>query len=207
MDGPDMHLPLRASISLFRRFLLGRLGGDDHQHSLTFQFRQAFDLTELGESLREFEQYQFSPLLEHDGASFELDVGLDLVTILQEVLGVPGLEIEVMIICSGRKADLLEFGRFAFGLHFLLLLLLIVEELVVVHDLTDRRIGLRRDLHQVQLQLLCDPHGFLGRINANRHIVSHQTHLGNTDILVDAVFWLLAGHELTPESAGAGFVL
>ena len=54
----------------------------------------------------------------------------------------------------GRHTDLLDLDHALILLGFLFLLQLLEAEFAVVHDLADRRNGVRRDLDKVKLLLL-----------------------------------------------------
>src|SRR5690349_14987280 len=108
-----------------------------------------------------------------------------------------------MIIRIGCEAYLFHLGGLALGLHFLFLLLLIVKELIVVCDLTNRRICIRGDLHEIKLLRLRNFQRFLGRINTYLYIVSNQPYLGSPDEMIDAMFCFLAGNESSFEASAA----
>src|SRR5437764_6746218 len=119
-----------------------------------------------------------------------------------------------MIVGIGRKANLFHFGGLRLRLHFLFLLLLVVKEFIVVDYLTNRRIGLRGNFHQVKTLFLCDAHRILSRIYANSHVVSNQPHLRYPDVMINSVFCLSSGSKCSSvetsasrsESASTSFV-
>src|SRR5688572_29865378 len=104
-----------------------------------------------------------------------------------------------MVISIGRKANLLHLRGLRLGLHFLFLLLLIVEEFIVIDDLTNRGIGLRGNFNEVKLLGLGHFHCFRGWIHSNRYVVSHQSYLWNPDVMIDPVFCFFTRDE--PSSA------
>src|SRR5690606_10306016 len=110
-------------------------------------------------------------------------------------------EVEIVIVGIRREANLLYFGNLAFRLHFLFLLLLIVEEFIVVDDLAHGWIHLWRDLNQVKFLVLRHLQCFLQRVDANFYVVANQSHLRGANVLVDPVLGLLAWNETSPESA------
>src|SRR5689334_5870425 len=100
-------------------------------------------------------------------------------------------EIKVMVICTRRKTDLFYFGRFTFGLHLFFLLLLLVQKFIIVNDLTNWRIGLRRDLYEIQLLLLGHFQGFLNTVHTDFYIITYQANLRYANHVVCAMFLLL----------------
>src|SRR5215212_1572447 len=108
-----------------------------------------------------------------------------------------------MIIRIWRKPDLFHLRSFRLRLHFLFFLLLIVKEFIIVNDLANRRICLRRNFYQVQLLFLRHFHCFLCRVNANGYIVSNQSYLWNSDVMINAVFCFSAWSESSPVEPSA----
>jgi hypothetical protein len=67
------------------------------------------------------------------------------------------------------------------------LLGVLVLELAVVHELADWRLALRGDLDEVEVSLLGELQGLVGRDDADRLPVgSNESDLGNPDPVVDA---------------------
>ena len=84
------------------------------------------------------------------------------------------------------EADLLYHHLGGVGLHLLRLLLLLIDVLLVVYDLADRRIHLGGDLHQIQLEALCKSLGFPQWIDTGLgDIVSHKPYLRRSDLVID----------------------
>src|SRR6185503_2845998 len=158
------------------RFFLLFLGfrRPDSQHTLAFHLGHPFQHPGVIETLGEFQQEKLSPLLELDGATLELYISLYLIALFQELFGMLGLEVEIMVIRIGSKPDLFYFRSLAFRLHFLFLLLLLVKELVIINDLTYWRVCIGRYLYQVELLLLRHFQRLLYRIHPNFYIVSNQ---------------------------------
>src|SRR5882724_4878507 len=175
-----------AFVLLFLRF-----GRPDGQHTLAFHFRHAFQHPRVVQPFGEFQQEQLPSFLELDGAAFELYIGLDLIAVLQEFLGVLRFEVEIMIVRIQREADLFYFGGLALGLHFLFLFLLLVKEFIVIDDLTYWRVCIGRDLDEVKPLFLRHLQRFLDRINAYFYIFSYQPDLGNPDHVIGTMFLLL----------------
>ena len=68
----------------------------------------------------------------------------------------------------------------------LLLLLLVVPVLAVVHDTAHRRVGVRRDLDEVEILGPRVLEGFVARLDADlRPVVVDQPHLRYADRLID----------------------
>ena len=95
-------------------------------------------------------------------------------------------ELEVMLIGIRAEPDLLDDYLGRIGLHLLRLLFLLIDILLVVYDLADRGIHLGGDLHQIQLEALCQPLGFPQWIDTGlRDVVSHEPYLRRCDLVID----------------------
>src|SRR4029077_19220830 len=114
------------------------------------------------------------------------DRDLDLVAALEEPDDVPLLRGVVMRVDLRAELDLLQTGARLLLPRFLLTDVSLVLELAVVHDPAHRRIGLRRDLDEVQIELP----GLTERFACVHHtdllaVGSDQANLGGSDPLVD----------------------
>ena len=192
-------------------FLLKR--GNHHNHPLAFQHRHCL-CTSVGLEFNCKTQKLFLALvLEHNRASAKEDRGLDLRAFLQELLGVLELELEVVLIGIGAEAYLLDDYLGRIDLHFLGLLLLLIDELLVVQNLAYRGIRLGTDLDKVEFQAV-------GKLESLRNgiytllgnIVSDKAYLRSCNLLIYPqfvlVFLLLARIEtavLGSCSRGFGF--
>src|SRR5438477_5721618 len=124
-------------------------------------------------------------------AAAEADRGLDLVAVLQEADDVVLLEIEVMLVDAGAELHLLDDDHLLLLLRLAGLLLLLEDELSVVHDLAHRRVRRRGDLHEVEVFLSRHLLGLCDRHDADLpSLVVDQTDFGGANELVDAVFGL-----------------
>ena len=170
-------------------FLLYR--SDHHRHPLTLQRRHVLGPSELLEFHGEPQKLLLSLVGEHDGAAAEEDSRLDLGTFLQELLRMLEFELEVMLISVGTEADLLDCDLGSILLHLLGLLPLLVEVLLVVEDLADRRISLGADLNQVKLHLVGHLQGLGDRIDARLgNVVTDKTDLRSKYLLIYVQFIL-----------------
>src|SRR5687768_3109973 len=124
-------------------------------------------------------------------AAAEADDGLDLVPVLEEADHVVLLEVEVVLVDAGAELHLLDDDHLLLLLGLGLLLLLLEEELAVIHDLADRRIRRRRDLHEVEVLLPGHLVGLGDGDDSNLLSLGiDQAHLGVADQVIDAVFGL-----------------
>src|SRR5215204_555989 len=109
-------------------------------------------------------------------------------------------EIKIVVISIWRKTNFFYFGRFAFGLHFLFLLLLIVKEFIVVNDLTYRRISCWRNFHQVKLLVLRHTQCILRIINSHFYIFTYKSYLRYSYKIVDTMFGFFTGNKSSSET-------
>ncbi len=87
-------------------------------------------------------------------AAAEAQGDLHLVAFLEEAVHGLGLHVVVVAVDVGPELDLLDLDHLLTLARLGLLLLFLEPELAVVEDLADRRIGVRRDLDQVQPDFL-----------------------------------------------------
>src|SRR5687768_7861092 len=114
-----------------------------------------------------------------------------------------GFKIKVMIIGIWSKPDFFYLGRFAFGLHFLFLLLLIVKEFIIINDLANRRIGRWRNFYKIKLLVLCHPQSILCTIHSHFYIFTYKSYLRYPDKIVYAMFCFFTGNKSSSEAAFA----
>ena len=125
--------------------------------------------------------------------------------------GVPGLEVEVVVVGLRPKLDLFELGGLLVLLGLAVALGRLVLELPVVHDLAHRGHGLRVDFNQLKTELIGAGHGFVGGHDAKLlALVVDDPHLFYADAATDAMglyarlgFGLSAADGLTPSRDGA----
>ena len=173
-------------------FLLDR--SDHHRHPLSFEGWHVLSPSELLEFNGEPQKLLFSLVGEHDGTSAEEYGRLDLRPFLKEFPGMLQLELEVMLVGVRPEADLLDDHLGSVLFHLLGLLPLLVQILLVIHNLAYRRVCLGADFHQVQFHLLCDGQGLAKRIDTLLgDVVPDQTNLrgGNVTVDLQGVFVLL----------------
>src|SRR5581483_6002592 len=151
----------------------------------------AFQHTGIIQPLGKLQQQQLSSFLELDGPALELHIGLDLIPFLQKLLGMLSLEIEVMVIRIGSKANLLDLGGLALSLLLLFLFLLFVKEFIIIDDLTNGGIRSGGDLDKIELLLLRHLDRLLHRINADGYVIADQSYLRHPDHMVGTMFLLL----------------
>ena len=169
------------------RIGLGAQRADHHHHVAAVLARLRFDGAQLGDVLGELLQQldaEFGTLLL---TAAELDDGLDLVALAQELLGVAGLGLVVVLVDLQAEADLLEdrvhlvLARLT-GLHRGLVLVL-----AEIHQLAHRRLGRGGHLHEIQVRLGGEPEGVLDADDADLFAVrADQADFRNADTLVDA---------------------
>ena len=169
---------------LFRR--------DNHEHALAFEAGHLLGLAVFQQGLGKLQQLLLALFLVDDAAAAEEDVDFDLVALLEEADGVVEFELEVVVVGLRAEAYLLDDNLCRVGLAFLLALLLLVEELLVLDDFAHRRVGLRRDHHQIQTLVVGAAERLLGVENDGFHAFADDTHHRYVDALVDEVVGFFA---------------
>src|SRR6266536_5292337 len=117
----------------------------------------------------------------------EHDRDLDLRALVEEPLYVTFLRVVVMDADLRPELDLLDVDLALVLASLLRLLLLLVLVLAVVHDLGDRRVGLRRHLDQVEILAVRVLAGLVGGLDPELGaVVVDQADTGHADGVVDA---------------------
>ena len=134
-------LGLRLLIALI--FFLGAafVGGHHHEHGTAFHLRRDLDRGDIGQGGGDFLQVFERDLGVIHLATAELDRHTDFVSLQKPAAGIVHFETTVRFIGLGTQADFLDFdlGLRPFGLAFLLGAL--INELAIIDDTADRRIG------------------------------------------------------------------
>ncbi len=147
--------------------VLLRQWSDQHDHLAAFHLGEVFDLASLfGVFGDTFQQFAAQFLVRHFAAP-ETQGDLHLVAVFQKLEDVAHLDFVVVGVRVGTELDFLDLDDLLLlaGLGFLLLSL--VLELAIVHDLANRRVGVWRNFHQIQPGFFGHFHGACGGNNAN----------------------------------------
>lgn len=180
---------------LFHCFLFR---SEDDRHFPPFEFGHAFGNAVVFEFLDEFEQEEFAAFLEDDGAATELHISPDLGAFIEELLGVAGFELKVVVVGVGPEADFLDDGFGRFGFEFLLFLLPVVEKFFKVDDADYRWNGVGGDFDQVEFHFFRPFPDLTGGVDFGFdcfsdqfaefvEVISHEADFRNADLVVDAV--------------------
>lgn len=136
------------------------LGCKIEEHALSFELRKLLYLGILLQVVGKAEQKHLTLLLEEDTTATEENVGAYLVALVEELDGVLELELVVVLVGLGSETNLLHLLTHLFLLQFLLATLLLIEELGIVDETTNRRLGIRRDLDQIDTLLPSESKAF-----------------------------------------------
>ena len=116
----------------------------------------------------------------------EHDRDLDLRALVEEPLHVFGLRGVVVLVDLGTELHLLDHDIAGLAPRFLPPHVLLVLVLPEVHDLADGGVGVRRDLHQVEVVFTSDVERFGQRLDSDLLSVgSDQAYFSGPDPLVD----------------------
>lgn len=127
----------------------------------------------------------------------EADVDLDLVALFQEAAHVAQLDLVVALVGNRTELEFLDLDLLGLLLGLVGLFLLLELELAEIHDLADRRIGLRLDFDQIQAFFLGLGERFVARQHAD-HLTVTADHADarHTDFLVLAVLFVVRGTDI-----------
>src|SRR5436190_6295239 len=161
-------------------------GPQNHHHVAAVEEWLRLDLPDLLDVIREPQQQVAAALGMGRLAGPEHDRHLHLGALVQEALDVPLLGVVVVNPDLGPELDLLDVDLRLVLPRELRLLLLLVAVLPVIHHARHRRIGLRRDLDQVEALVEGVLHGLARGLNTElRAVLVDQPYLGSTDVIVD----------------------
>ena len=189
----------KCGVTYFDYYLLHNLSADN---AVVFDNCNAFEFLKKVKADGRAKQVGFSfhdkpelleQLLAERGvchfAAAETHGYFDPVAIVQELLGVFDFGIEVVGVDARGHANLLDLDDLLVLLGFFFFLQLLETVLAVVHDLADRRNGVRRDLDKVKVLLLGKRQG-VGRGHNTKlaAVSSDHAKLLVADLLVDLMF-------------------
>ena len=95
-----------------------------------------------------------------------------------------------MIISLRPESDFLDDYFNGLCLLFLLVLFLLIEELLVVKNLADRGLGIRRDFNEVEFELVGKLQRLLNGIDALLHVIAYEAHFLSADVVINCVEFL-----------------
>jgi len=106
-----------------------------------------------------------APVRKRNLAASEYDSYLDLVFIFDEPTDMVQLYLDVVFTCFGPNLDFLDLEGTLLFFGLLLLFGLFVFISTIVHNLTDRRICIRRNLYQIEAKIAGNGEGLVRRNN------------------------------------------
>ncbi len=172
-------------------FLDGSLFGREiHRHALPFEHGHGFHLAIVLEIIGETQEQHFTLFLEEDASSTEEDISLDFVAFTEEAFGVLELEVVIVVVGLRAEANLFDFHLHLLGFQLLLLLLLLVEEFRIIDQSTNGGLRIGADLDEIYSLLLRESKSIASLHNGAFGIVLHDTHFAYTDLFVYAILRL-----------------
>ena len=125
-------------------------------------------------------------LLEQDRPALEKHVGFYLRTLFQEFFGMVQFEIEIMIIRLRTEPDFLYYDLGLLCFKLLLLFTLLIKELTVIGNLTNRWICTGRDLYEIESEPFRNLQGLLQANNSCVfYIFPNNTNNTGTNLIID----------------------
>ena len=129
--------------------------------------------------------------LEQDRAPLEENVRLDLSAVLQKLYRVTQFKIVVMVIRLRSESNLFNYNLSSLCFKLFFPLLLLVKELLIINNPTNRRRSVRRDLNKVEFLLIRYLTSLFYRIYPRLYVFTYQTNLFNANLFVNSVGQLL----------------
>ena len=168
------------------RTLFGFYGGQDGGHPAAFHARGLVYLGHVLERLDEPFEHGHTLFFVDDVPSSKLHVGPYFIAFFEEFAGVLRLEVEVVRVGAGAKTNLFELRVMLTFSRFFLFLLLLIEKLAEVHNLTDRRLGVGCNFDEVEILFRSHFEGFLNRVDPVFTLGVYNPDLRGADVFVDA---------------------
>ena len=145
-----------------------RLAGcQNHDHLAAFELRFRLDLGDLGRLVANPLEKLHAEMLVRHFAATEAERQLDLVALFEEALDGLHLDLVIVVIDGGAHLDLFDLDDLLVLASLVGLLLGLIFEAAEIKDLADRRLGIRRDLDEVEACFLGSSQRILNRGDAN----------------------------------------
>lgn len=162
------------------------LWSDHHHHLATFEARHGFHLASLADigsdSVKQFE----TKLLVRHLTATEAKRDFDLVALFEELHHRAHLHVVIVGIGSRTELDFLDLDDFLFLARFGFAFLGFVFELSEIHDLADGRLGVRRNLDQIETGFFGHCHCAGGCHHTNiLSVCPNETDFRGTDAFID----------------------
>ena len=187
-----------------RRLFLWQ-GADHHDHLTAFHFGHVFDFADLCRVSRHPLQQFATQIQVGHFATAKAQRHFYLVAVFQKFENVAHFDFIIMRIGIWSKLDLFDLNNLLLFTRFAFPLLLFIFELAEIHDLAHGRVGIWRDLNQVQPGLIGHLHGTHWRDNADVSAISaNQADFGGVDLFVDARAGIALRRRIM-RSSGYGF--
>ncbi len=148
------------------RSAFGRGGGQHHQHRPAFHSRFLFDDRHVLQVAGNLRQHLAANLRVSDLAASDQDTDFHLRAFREEPASLFDFETGVIIVGLGAEANLFDFDGLLSPARLTLALGLLVNKLTVIEQPADGRVGIGRDLDQVEVTLAGETECLARRENA-----------------------------------------
>src|SRR3954447_14883402 len=156
------------------------------EHLVSFHSWPRFNFTDIHEVLLQSLQYSRTQLTVRHLAPAKPDRRFDFVAFLEPLARMLHAILVVVIVRSRSKLHFFDRDRYLFLLRLVCLLLRFVLVLSEIDDATNRRIGVRSDLDEVQPLFPGGAHGIAYVHHAQLFsFLTNHAHLRHADSLVD----------------------
>lgn len=119
----------------------------------------------------------------------KLDAHANSITLGQKLLNLARLHVDIMLVCTGTHTDLFQRNRLLIFTGLVLSLRLLVLITAIVHQFTDRRYSIGRDLNHIKIPITSDIKGtHWGHDSDHFPVLVNQTNLTRTNALIDTGF-------------------
>ena len=159
-----------------------------HDHLTAFHFRHGFNLTDFDKIVAHTFENAHAQLLVGHFASAETQGDFCLVAFFKEAAQIAQLHLVIAFVCTRTEFDFLDLDDFLLGAGFVLALLFLVLEFAVIHQTSDGRLSIWRDLNEINVVLFCQIERFGGSYDPQLFSINaNETYLRDTDFTIDAM--------------------
>ena len=177
---------------IIHKKLFFALGSEHHDHLATFKLRLHFDLGFLGKLITDAMHDLCTEILVSHFTTAVAQRDLGLISIGQETAKRTQLGLIVIFVSGRTELNFLDLNNLLTSLHFLGLLLLLIAELAVIHQAANRRLGIRRDLNEINVVVLSHAKSFGCRNNTDLGAIdAGQSDLRYPNLTIDSVVAIL----------------
>ena len=173
---------------------------EHHNHLPPFHLRLLLDDADIGQILLNPSEQIQTKLAVGVLTTTKSHRNLGFIALVQETSEVFQLDLIIANISTRPELDLFNLNLLLLLARLVLLLFLIEPKASIIHQPTNRRIGIRNDLDEIKAHIGRPPHGLSQVENTDLlAVLGDQAYPWNRDLLIDAVAFWCSDSRLPPK--------